>query len=625
MNERRFALLIGNGQYDHPQDLPNLRGPARDLADLKQVLENPALGGFQEVDILLNAPADALRKAIVEFLNDKQRDDLIVLYYTGHGAVDKDDGSLYLSARDTELKLLSATGLEAHFLTREMDKRRLKRVVLVLDCCYSGAFERGAKGGSFPDMDATFNSGYGRVILTATNAIQEALDGERVIEGIPHSLFTHYLIEGLQSGKAGGQGGWISVDEWYAYAYQQVVETPKPWQQTPQKWSKQQEGSPLLIARNPNPLQSQLPESILKGLDPQLPGRVRAAAIEELAQLLQQGEAGLAQAARRKLEELAEDDSRMVSEAARRALGLTPQQTISPVTPAEAKPAQRQPIPNEAYLEESDTVTMTLARGVKMVFVRVPAGEFLMGSDPEKDKDAEAIEQPQHTVHLDDFWIAKFPVTVAQFVSFVKASGHKWLAEREMAKYQGEKARHPVSQVSWNDARAFCVWASSHGSGQKVRLPTEAEWEKAARGTDGRIYPWGDELPDPSQCNFNRLIGDTTPVGEYSPEGDSPYGCADMSGNVWEWTSSLYQSYVHNPEVAREDQGGIDLPVVRGGSFSVGQRHARCAYRLKFTATDRVLDIGFRVVVSLSPLLSEALVKLKEDALQGEYRWFTMK
>lgn len=162
---------------------------------------------------------------------------------------------------------------------------------------------------------------------------------------------------------------------------------------------------------------------------------------------------------------------------------------------------------------------LAIGHGVVMELVRVPAGLFLMGSAP-SDKQAHDGEKPQHTVTLGEYCIGKFPVTQAQWAAFVKATGYA-----SSAKLSPGKERHPVTHVTWQDAMTFAGWASQV-SGRTVRLPTEAEWEKAARGADGRVYPWGNEAPDAVRCNFHDNVKDTTPVGTYSPLGDSPYGLA---------------------------------------------------------------------------------------------------
>jgi formylglycine-generating enzyme required for sulfatase activity len=234
---------------------------------------------------------------------------------------------------------------------------------------------------------------------------------------------------------------------------------------------------------------------------------------------------------------------------------------------------------------------LNLAPGIPMELVRIPAGEFLMGSDTKKDSQARDDETPQHKVTLDEYWIGKTPVTNAQYAVYAKAAGKKF----EMPK---GKENHPVVDVTWNDAAAFCQWLSQ-ASGQNVRLPTEAEWEKAARGSDGRIYPWGDEW-DAKKCNTRESgIGGTTPVGKFSPQGDSPYGCVDMAGNVWEWCADWYADsyYANSPTKNPAGPEKGDVRALRGGSFYHDAQVARCALRLRHHPPDGNWNLGFRVWV----------------------------
>jgi len=174
---------------------------------------------------------------------------------------------------------------------------------------------------------------------------------------------------------------------------------------------------------------------------------------------------------------------------------------------AQARPTER---PGDVRIHPKDGKAM----------VRVPAGDFLYGDSKEKRT-------------LPEFWIDKTPVTNAEYAQFVQATNHNPPRHWKGKTPPKEIAEHPVMYVSWHDAVAYAEWAGK-------QLPTEEEWEKAARGTDGRAYPWGDETPTRELCNFNQNEQGTTPVGKYSPQGDSPYGCVDMAGNVWQWTASDY-------------------------------------------------------------------------------------
>ncbi len=276
-------------------------------------------------------------------------------------------------------------------------------------------------------------------------------------------------------------------------------------------------------------------------------------------------------------------------------------------------------------------------------WVAVPAGPFLMGSDPKKDKDARPDEQPQRSVYVSLYYITQTPITNAQFERFVQATGYRTTAEKEGWAYartgdswgritgadwqhprgpqsslQG-KEQHPVVQVSWHDAMAFCQWveeqlalyAALPAPGQRwvVRLPTEAEWEKAARGSlpsspgrgaggEVRIYPWGDEPPDTTRCNFNMNVGDTTPVGSY-PAGASPYGLLDCAGNVWEWCADWYDKDYYRQGPAQDPPGPASDGVhraLRGGGWHDASAYVRAASRNYDDPDYRNDSVGFRCV-----------------------------
>ena len=228
--------------------------------------------------------------------------------------------------------------------------------------------------------------------------------------------------------------------------------------------------------------------------------------------------------------------------------------------------------------------------------ILVPAGEFLMGSDPLKDKRAIDPEQPQHVLYLPNYYLAKTQVTNAQYWAFLQSTGYERPRHWQDKTPPRGKKKHPAVYVSWNDAIAYCRWLAEV-TGRPYRLPTEAEWEKGARGTDGRIYPWGDQW-DAKRCNtIESGKADTTPVGAY-PQGASPYGLLDMAGNVCEWTSSLYQAYPYRADDGREDLSSSNRRVLRGGAFDYVERDARCASRSWYDPSLRSWGEGFRVAAA---------------------------
>jgi formylglycine-generating enzyme required for sulfatase activity len=245
-----------------------------------------------------------------------------------------------------------------------------------------------------------------------------------------------------------------------------------------------------------------------------------------------------------------------------------------------------------------------------MVMVYVPPGTFLMGSTS-YDPDAFDDEFPQHEVNLDGYWIDKTEVTNTMFAIFLNEEGNQsedgvmwfdsddkdsriWNSNGEWEAMR-EYARHPVVDVSWYGAKAYCQWVGR-------RLPTEAEWEKAARGEDGRIYPWGNRLSDCVLANYHDCKGGTGDVGLH-PDGVSPYGALDMVGNVWEWVVDWYSldyfesSPLDNPQGPSSGSSHVG----RGGSWYSNPIYLRAATRRSYTQRRTVDDTGFRCARDSSP------------------------
>lgn len=308
-------------------------------------------------------------------------------------------------------------------------------------------------------------------------------------------------------------------------------------------------------------------------------------------------------------------DPRQRSQSAAELRGLLQPQPLETIPPRLRRQRPR-PLPT------TDVVALNHA------LVYIPGGEFLMGSDePELKKAC----RPLHRLALGPFCIGRLPVTHADYQRFINdnpdypvpyspmryAQRYNW--ERRTRTFPRGLEDHPVVLVSWQDALAYCGWLSQV-SGYRCRLPSEAEWEKAAAWDPAtgraRLYPWGDVF-DETRCNVDAhgaLRLETSPVGRYSPVlrpahsaalrdanaklaegGDSPYGLADMAGNVWEWTGSLYRPYPYNPTDGREDPEAAGERVVHGGAFDESPLLARCAWRNGVRPELRAANIGFRV------------------------------
>ena len=651
-----------------------------------------------------------------------------------------EQGQLFLAANDTEISILDATGIHAEFITQSMNKSRSQRQLLILDCCNSGAFAHGSKsasgvGKSMGIATAFEGDGYGRVVLTATDATQFAWEGDKVIGKTQNSVFTHFLIEGLR-GEADRNGdGRIHVDELYDYAYEQVVRrTPK---QTPGKWSYRQQGDLVLRenlkVRDVKP--APLPSDLLELLSHPNSG-VRRAGIQDLISLLDGKHLGLARAAQEKLREIAEnDDSLTLRRSASdtldtRGFGIEPptsvhipqekkeevfvmpphvtpsrapvEQSVSEVEagiptrdlreegkreaekpvvirnpattykpdhsklslrliggiagglvvitlciwgsasllskfpmfapkPTDVAQLTKTPTPTQLFVSSIETSipatptlgigsTMTSKDGMTLLYV--PPGEFTMGSDS-----GEFInEKPAHSVTLDAFWIDQTEVTMRMYYLCVQAGACKEPTSRgTIIDYYGirpEFDNYPVIDVDWSMAKTYCEWVDR-------RLPTEAEWEKAARGPDARTYPWGNTFNGSfaNSCDkscaadqgkdesFDDGFAMAAPVGSYPP-GASVYGALDMSGNVLEWVADWYDEVYYFGSPASNPLGpdsGQDR-VQRSGSWLGDGYFILSTRRFSDNPSRASAAVGFRCAVSqnmqadLTPLAQTSTV-----------------
>lgn len=258
-------------------------------------------------------------------------------------------------------------------------------------------------------------------------------------------------------------------------------------------------------------------------------------------------------------------------------------------TPVEIEPAIG-PTPIE-------TPTVKISPQDGMTMILIPSGTFIMGSN-----EGEENEFPEHEVYLDDFWMDKTEVTNAMYYECIKSGeceaplSDGFIAPKDHY-MDSSRADFPVVFTSWENADNYCQWANR-------RLPTEAEWEKAARGTDGRIYPWGNQPPNPELLNFNLQFGDLMKVGSF-PQGASPYGVLDMAGNALEWVSDWYYDHYYEISPTENPTGPSegDLRISRGGGFYQNDYEVRVTLRFSLTPWyNQSSDFGFRCATDNQPV-----------------------
>src|SRR3954453_13453618 len=276
----RYALIVATDEYKDPK-LGRLRTPASDASALARVLGDPEIGDF-EVQLAVNEPDHLLRRRIAAFFSDRRRDDLLLLHFSCHGLKD-DSGQLYFATTDTEVAYLDASAIPAGFVSRQMAISRSNSVLMLLDCCYSGAIARGLRFRAGDQVDVEDHlGGHGRAIITASSAMEYAFEGEELTGEARPSVFTAAVVKALETGEADrDQDRWISVRELYDYVCDEVREaTPN---QRPNMLS-HLEGE-LYIARSRYVVPESLPAEVLEALDNPLP-QVRAAAVGALVELM---------------------------------------------------------------------------------------------------------------------------------------------------------------------------------------------------------------------------------------------------------------------------------------------------------------------------------------------------
>jgi formylglycine-generating enzyme required for sulfatase activity len=571
-----WAVVIGINRYQHPR-IPKLRYAVNDA----QAVERTLLAqGFRRERVFTLTDEQATKSAIERLLGDQLRQqvgaqDRLLVFFAGHGKTDRlrsgeEEG--YLIPVDGDPNQLFSTAISMTALRQISDRLQAKHILYIVDACYSGyaIYNRAISDDLLEEM----RKKPAIQILTAGRQQDEAQ------ERAGHGVFTEVLVQGLSGDAFPHEKAWLALEELGLWVKQRVfAESNK--KQLPQYGNLSGEGQFVFMKAGPA-LGALAVAAKIPGLELWLGDRKIGETMTGGELVVPDLPAGTYRLKARKAGR--PDWERSVDIVADRRIRIVIE--IEDVSGP----------PGSSSGGEAD-----------MVFI--PAGEFWMGGTEEALKPLREFcrqhttsdycqnvqydrdELPRHLVMLDAFYIDRSEVTNALFEKFVKATGRLTSAEveRESAVWRvlpdgrsqrsqinganwrapngpGSAAQpsHPLVHVTWFEAAAYCEWAGK-------RLPTEAEWEKAARGADGYRFPWGNDW-DPTRSNsFKGAASGPAPVGSY-PQGASPFGVQDMAGNVWEWVADWYDEgyYVASPAQNPPGPAKGKYRVVRGGSWNEG-------------------------------------------------------
>jgi formylglycine-generating enzyme required for sulfatase activity len=545
---KSWGLVIGVGEYEK---LPDLRYAAADAKAMAGLLERK---GFT-VTILVNGQAG--KTQILSELGEKLAkqvgpNDRVLVFLAGHADTKTFKGGRQVShffPVAGDYGAVNESALNLSTMRELIDAVPAKQVLLVLDGCHSGI--SGAPSQSVtPAMEGQLRRAVverSREILTACSPSQQALEASDA--GM--SLFASVLIEGLEKGTADlNEDGLIPTSELLTYVDQRMVSIlqPKGLAHKPQRWDLHPEKGEFVF-RAPR---RATPAKVESGAGP-------VHAMGSTTAIPPEAAGGRARQ---------KDQKDAEAKAAEKPLNPGGTSTVSRLM-------VMPPLPEEA----------TGRDGAPMVLV--PAGEFVMGSDKGDDD-----EKPVHRVQLDSFYIDKFEVTNGRFAKFIDAIKGEPPWGFDDKDTPVAHAEQPVRWVTWLDATAYCQWAGK-------RLATEAEWEKAARSTDGRLYPWGDEPPTQAHAVFGQKEGsESLPPFSSRDKGKSPYGAQDLAGSLYEWVTDWYDDEYYGKTPPQNPRGPSEgtQKVQRGGSYTNNPYRLRSSFRTKDNPTEAHPNVGFRCV-----------------------------
>ncbi len=593
MTGKRIGLVIGN---NYPNSDKELRFAVADALAMKEVLLNKDICKFDEVEESIDDAFVDARIKIEKILKNANRDDLVFIYFSGHGKKHLDNG-LRLLFKDAREDYPLATSLNFDYINRCMKYPSLKSVIIVLDCCYSGA--AGIKGDDLEEAFSDYSSGPGTIILTSTGLIGSPKAKED--PELKHGIFTHYLLEGLKTGGADeDEDGLIYVNDLYEYAHSRTI---KRSSQSP-VMKTQIEGK-ILIAKNRKKIKDNEYQSksskLLKEFSIQLPPRILGESLTVLRNYyyapspLEQVDITIYNFLELLLKGEFSVDNYIEAVQGLKGISIN---TILPhsgtlgktlIVPRKTKVLNIENTRIPKNIEKHEIPKTFTSSSTGMEFVLIPAGEFMMGS-PSGEEGRYDDEGPVHEVTINNpFYMGKYLVTQKQWkkVMGTNPSGFK-------------DEDRPVESVSWKDVQEFVQKLNEKEGADKYRLPSEAEWEYACRAKTTTRYSFGDyesKLNEYAWYN-KKSNSETHPVGQKNP---NSWGLYDIHGNVWEWVQDRWHdNYEEAPSdgSAWEDGSSFNR-ILRGGGWGSDAGFCRSAIRAGFDVEYRAEAIGFRLLREL--------------------------
>jgi formylglycine-generating enzyme required for sulfatase activity len=642
----KIAYLFGVSEYESWLD--PLPAAVKDVDAMEIVLRDSQIGEFDQVEAFRNLDSGGIRDRMEALFTNRQAEDLVVLYFSGHGMTDP-MGRFYFMAKDTEANQQSRFGkakaIDAQFVHDLMENCNSQRVVVILDCCHSGAFIR--RDGDGIDFEKQLG-GKGRIVLTASAATKYSFEQE----GEELAIYTRYLVKGLRTGAADRDGdGYVSVNELHDYVVEQLQTAASGM--SPQRYVVKGDGEKIRLAKaivsDPEREYRKFVKRYCGTGDISLVGRrvlgrkrtelagfgltiERAEAIElEELEPYQQRRKNQDEY-REMLQDILQLDPTQQAREFDQLIDLEALLKLSigdlegirlevlgsktlpedmpgrttvvavagPLNPPilgdfETDLARKSPRIWGLGGGSAENLSEDLSAGVTIEMIAIPGGSFLMGAAKDEEG-ASPDEFPQHKVTIAPFLMGKFTVTQAQWKAVAKLKKINCDLKPDPSEFKGND--RPVEQVSWDEAIEFCDRLSAK-TGKRYGLPSEAQWEYACRAGTTTPFYFGETLST-DVANHSVSKGETTMVGTYSP---NSFGLYDMHGNVWEWCADpWHESYINAPidgSIWETEPSNDSYRLLRGGSWCDFPSGCRSSDRYRNVRNDRIHFVSFRLLLLL--------------------------